>query len=84
MRLFNSEAARAIFCMTGSMAEIADQSTCADFSGGGHLVYTTAGGSRPIENGIVVHLESEAAAYEYLGMLRATLMPSRVPAAGLG
>jgi hypothetical protein len=44
-------------------------------SRGGYLVYRANEDAWPLDDDIVVQLESKAAAYQYLDMLKATLIP---------
>lgn len=76
MQFFNSESARDIFCMAKSTPETTARVGRNPGSRRGYLVYRANDEALPLEDEMVVELESEAAAYQYLDMLKATLLPA--------
>ena len=75
MQFFSSESARDVFCLAKSTPETTARVGRDSGRRGGYLVYRAGGEAGPPEDEIVVHLESEAAAYQYLVMLKATRIP---------
>lgn len=75
MQFFNSESAHEIFCMAKSTPETTARVGRNAGRRGGYLVYRSTGDAWPLDDDIVVELESEAAAYQYLDLLKATLIP---------
>ena len=73
MQFFSSESAHDIFCMAKSTPEITARVGRNPGSRCGYLVYRA--NAWPLEDEMVAELESEAAAYQYLDMLKATLIP---------
>jgi hypothetical protein len=75
MQFFSSESAHDIFCMAKSTPETTARVGRNPGCRGGYLVYRANDDAWPLEDEIVVELESEAAAYQYLDLLKATLIP---------
>jgi hypothetical protein len=75
MRFFNSESAQDVFCMAKSTPETSARVGRNSGRRGGYLIYRASDEAWPLEDEMVVQLESEAAAYQYLHMLKATLIP---------
>jgi hypothetical protein len=75
VQFFNSESAQDIFCMAKSTPEVTSRVGRNPGRHGGYLIYRASVDAWPLEDDIIVQLESEAAAYQYLVMLKATLIP---------
>jgi hypothetical protein len=75
VQFFNSESAQDVFCMAKSTPEATAGVGRNPARRGGYLIYRASADAWPSEDEIIVQLESEAAAYQYLDMLKATLIP---------
>jgi hypothetical protein len=75
MQFFSSESAQDVFCMAKSTPETTARVGRNPRNRGGYLVYRANDEAWPLEDDMVVELESEAAAYQYLHMLKTTLIP---------
>jgi hypothetical protein len=75
MQFFSSESAHDIFCMAKLTPETTARVGRNSDKRGGYLIYRSNGDAWPLDDDMVVQLESEAAAYQYLDMLKATLIP---------
>ena len=76
MQFFSSESAHDVFCMAKSTPETTARVGRNPGNRGGYLVYRTNGDPWPLDDDMIVQLESEADAYQYLDMLKATLIPA--------
>jgi hypothetical protein len=75
MQFFSSESAQDVFCMAKSTAETTARVGRNSSRRGGYLVYRANEDAWPLDDDMIVRLESEASAYQYLDMLKATLIP---------
>jgi hypothetical protein len=74
LQFFSSESAHDIFCMAKSTPETTARVGRNSGRRGGYLVYRANEDAWPLDD-MIVQLESEAAAYQYLDMLKATRIP---------